>query len=89
MKPHIEFSVLGVRSASRPRALTENTRNSWELRNDIPGDTNRKISMMVATDSIHGSIFAVVARENGGQDDNVMQSFQKKMLIGWVWSWRS
>ena len=26
---------------------------------DTPGDPNRKISMMVATDSIHGSIFAV------------------------------
>ena len=35
-----------------------------------------KISMMVATDSIHGSIFAVVARRKGGQDDYVMQSFQ-------------
>ena len=32
--------------------------------------------MMVATDSIHGSIFAVVARRNGGQDDYVMQSFR-------------
>ena len=32
--------------------------------------------MMVATDSIHGSIFAVVARRKGGQDDYVMQSFQ-------------
>ena len=44
---------------------------------DMPGDPNRNISMMVATDSIHGSIFAVVARRNGGQDDYVMQSFQK------------
>ena len=35
-----------------------------------------KISMMVATDSIHGSIFAVVARRKGGQDDSVMQSYQ-------------
>ena len=32
--------------------------------------------MMVATDSIHGSIFAVVARRKGGQGDYVMQSFQ-------------
>ena len=32
--------------------------------------------MMVATDSVHGSIFAVVARRMGGQDDCVMQSFQ-------------
>ena len=32
--------------------------------------------MMVATDSIHGSIFAVVTRRKGGQDDCVMQSFQ-------------
>ena len=43
---------------------------------DTPGDPNRKISMMVATDSIHGSIFAVVARRKGGQDDHVMQIFQ-------------
>ena len=35
-----------------------------------------KISMMVATDSVHGSIFAVVARRKGGQDDDVMQIFQ-------------
>ena len=40
---------------------------------DTPGGP--KISMMVATDSIHGSIFAVVARRKGGQDDYVMQSF--------------
>ena len=42
---------------------------------DTPGGP--KISMMVATDSTHGSIFAVVARRKGGQDDHVMQSFQK------------
>ena len=41
---------------------------------DTPGGP--KISMTVATDSIHGSIFAVVARGKGGQDDYVMQSFQ-------------
>ena len=41
-----------------------------------------KISMMVATDSIHGSIFAVVARRKGGQDDYVMQSFQN--YIDWL-----
>ena len=35
-----------------------------------------KISTMVAIDSIHGSIFAVVTRIKGGQDDCVMQSFQ-------------
>ena len=35
---------------------------------------SRKFSM-VATDSMHGSIFAVVARREGGQDDYVMQSF--------------
>ena len=46
---------------------------------DMPGDPNRKISMMVASDSIHGSIFAVVARRKGGQDDNVMQSFHNYM----------
>ena len=44
-----------------------------------------KISMMVATDSIHGSMFAVVARRNGGQDDYVMQSFQNYIdLLGLV-----
>ena len=32
--------------------------------------------MMVATDSICGSIFAVVARRKGGQDNYVMQVFQ-------------
>ena len=32
--------------------------------------------MMVKTNSIHGSIFAVVVRRRGGQDDYVMQSFQ-------------
>ena len=36
------------------------------------GDPNRRISMMVATDSSHGSIFAVVARRKGGQDDYMM-----------------
>ena len=41
---------------------------------DVPGGP--KISMMVATDSIHGSILAVVARRKGVQDDYVMQSFQ-------------
>ena len=41
---------------------------------DTPGGP--KISMMVATDPIHGSVFAVVARRKGGQDDYVMQSFQ-------------
>ena len=33
MKPHIVLSVLGVKSASKPRALTENTPNSWEMWN--------------------------------------------------------
>ena len=42
---------------------------------DTPGGPN--ISMMVATDSIHGSMFAVVVRRTGGQDDSVMQGFQK------------
>ena len=41
---------------------------------DTPGGP--KISMMVATDSIHGTIFAVLARRKGGQDDYVMQSFE-------------
>ena len=43
---------------------------------DALGDPNWRISMMVATDSIHRSIFAVVARRKGGQDDYVVQSFQ-------------
>ena len=55
---------------------------------DALGDPNRKISMKVATDSIHGSIFAVVARRKGGQDDYVLQSFQF-FLIGWAWSGQS
>ena len=33
MKPHIVLSVPGVKSASKPRALTENTPTSWEMRN--------------------------------------------------------
>ena len=41
---------------------------------DTPGGPES--SMMVATDSIHGSIFAVVARRKGGQDHYVVQSFQ-------------
>ena len=41
---------------------------------DTPGGP--KILMMGATASIHGSVFAVVARRKGGQDDCVMQSFQ-------------
>ena len=45
---------------------------------DMPGDP--KISMMVATDSIHGSSFAVVARRKGGQDDSEI------ILTGRVWS---
>ena len=88
MKLHIVLSEPGVKSALKPRTLTENTSNSWEMRKtflnefaysfatDTHGDPNRKISMMVATDSIHGSIFAVVARRQGGQDDFVMQSFK-------------
>ena len=34
------------------------------------------MSMMVATDSIHGSILAFVGKRKGGQDDYVMQSFR-------------
>ena len=32
MKPHIVRFVHGVRSASKPRALTENTPNKWRIR---------------------------------------------------------
>ena len=32
VKPHIVRFVHGVRSASRPRALTENTPNKWRIR---------------------------------------------------------
>ena len=87
MKLHIVRFVHGVRSASRPRALKENTPKQIGNSEHIPvieydyafaTDTlgGPKMSMMVATDSIHGSIFAVVARKQGGQDDYVMQSFQ-------------
>ena len=37
---------------------------NYAFATDMPGGP--KISMMVATDSIHGSIFAVVARRRGG-----------------------
>ena len=87
MKTDLVLFVHAVGSASRPRALTENTPNKWggpehdlviefdyAFATDTPGGP--KISMMVATDSTHGSIFAVVARRKGGQDDHVMQSFQ-------------
>ena len=30
---------------------------------DAPGDPNRRISMMVATDSIHGSVFCCCGKE--------------------------
>ena len=66
-----------------------NTPNSWVMRNTVlqfslvtrSQQTSLVIPtgrffMMVATESIHGSIFAVVARKKGGQDDYVMQSFQ-------------
>ena len=52
----------------------ENGKFGYAFATDTPGGP--KISMMVATDSIHGSIFAVVARRKGGQDDYVMKSFQ-------------
>ena len=89
MKPHIVLSVPGVKSASKPRALTETHTKQlgnaeripviefdYAFATDTPGDPNRKISMMVATDSNHGSIFAVVARRTGGQDD----------YVTWDWS---
>ena len=40
-----------------------------------------RISMMVATESIHGSVFADEARRKRGQDDYVMQSFQNYILV--------
>ena len=54
----------------------------YAFASDVPVDPNRKTSMMVATDSIHGSTFAVVARRKGGQDTYVMQSCQN--YIDWV-----
>ena len=54
---------------------------------EMPGDPNRKISIMVATDLIHGSIFAFVARKKGGQDDCVVQSIQNYInRLGLVWA---
>ena len=52
----------------------------YAIATDTPGGP--KISMMVATDSIHGSIFAVVARRKGGQDDYVMQCSKLHRSIG-------
>ena len=59
MKPHIVLSVPGVRSASKPTALTENQPNSREMRNtfsviefdyafttDTLGELSRKISIL-------------------------------------------
>ena len=43
---------------------------------DAPGDP--KMSMIVATDSIHGSLFAVVARRKGGPVFKITS-------IGWDW----
>ena len=90
----------GVKSASRPRTLTEKHTNQlgnaehipvikfdYAFATDTPSDPNRKISMMVATDSIHGSIFAVVARRKGGQDVYVLQSFQNYIdRLGLLWA---
>ena len=50
---------------------------------DTPGGP--KISMMVATGSIHGSIFAVVAMRKGGQGPLCDAEFQNFFSIGWVW----
>ena len=50
---------------------------------DMPGDPNRKISIMVATDSIHGSIFAVVT------DKGWTGRLCDAELIGWAWSEQS
>ena len=87
-KPHISSFpclVRGLRQGQEPRRRKHETTsghgtpcNSVRLhvRNGHLGDPNRKISMMVATDSIHGSIFAVVARRKGGQEDYVMHRFQ-------------
>ena len=44
-----------------------------------PGDPNRKISMMIAIDSIHGSIFDVVVGREGGQYDYVIRSFHNNI----------
>ena len=88
MRPHIVFSVHGeirVKAKSLDGKHTEQLVDTehipvieldYAFATDNLGDPNRKISMMVATDSIHGSIFAVVARRKGGQDDYVMQIFQ-------------
>ena len=56
----------------------------FDYATDMPGDPNRKISMMVATDSIHMSIFAVAARRR--VDSTIMWCrVSKIILIGWVW----
>ena len=86
MKPHIVRFVHSVRSASRLRALTENTSNKWGIRSTflclslitrLQPDTlgGPKISMMVATDSFDRFLL-LWQGEKGGQDDYVMQSFQ-------------
>ena len=50
------------------------------LATDTLGDPIRQISMMVATDSMHGSIFAFVARRKGCQDDCRYVEFPRTLL---------
>ena len=84
MKPHMMFRA---RRETRVKAKSPDGKHAKQEENpehilviefeyafaiDTPGGP--KISMMVATDSIHGSMFAVVARRKGGQDDCVMRS---------------
>ena len=89
---HVKVKVLkALRAHRRGTSVSPDGKHAKQLENlehipviefdyafatDTPGDPNRRISMMDATDSIHGSMFAVVARRNGGQDDYVMQSVQ-------------
>ena len=78
-----ECKELSNNEKKRKKKQQENGKFGYAFATDTPGGP--KISMMVATHSIHGSIFAVVARRKGGQDDYVMKSFPKITSIGWDW----
>ena len=93
------FPLVGVKSASKPRALTENTPNSLEnaehifviefdyaFATDTPGDPNRKISMMGCDRWVN---FRCRGRDTGWTGWLCDAEFPKLHRIGWDWSGQS
>ena len=87
MKSHSVRFVHGVRSASRPRVLTENTPNKWGIRSTFPWLslitrllqtrlTNRKFRWWLRQTQFMDWWLFVVSMRKGGQDDYVRHSFQ-------------